>query len=110
MILITVKFPIREDRLEQWDELSRFYATAVNEEPGCVFFEFSRSLTEPNTFVCIEGFRDSAAGGEHMAQEHVARFMAEMPDIVSAQPQIIFVDAEEVTGFGPMGEISPRES
>lgn len=110
MILITVKFPIREDRLEQWDELSAFYARAVNDEPGCVFFEFSRSLTEPNTFVCIEGFRDSAAGGEHMAQEHVARFMAEMPDIVSAQPQVIFVDAEEVTGFGPMGEISPRES
>ena len=45
-----------------------------------------------------------------MAQEHVARFMQEMPDIVSAQPQIIYVDAEEVTGFGPMGEISPRES
>lgn len=108
MILITVKFPIREDRLEEWDELSRSYAAAVGEEPGCEFFEFSRSLTEPNTFVCIEGFRDSAAGSEHMAQEHVARFMAQMPDIVSAQPQIIYVDADEVTGFGPMGEITPR--
>lgn len=31
-----------------------------------------------------------------------------MPDIVSAQPQIIYVDAEEITGFGPMGEIEPR--
>ncbi|EAP97106.1 hypothetical protein JNB_16514 [Janibacter sp. HTCC2649] len=110
MILITVKFPIREDRFERWDELSSFYASAVNEEPGCVFFELSRSLTEPNTFVCIEGFRDSAAGGEHMSQDHVATFMAEMPAIVSAQPQIIYVDAEEVTGFGPMGEITPLES
>ncbi len=110
MILITVKFPIREDRLDAWDELSTFYAKSVDAEPGCVFFEFSRSLTEPNTFVCIEGFRDAAAGSEHMAQQHVARFMQEMPDIVSAQPQIIYVDAEEVTGFGPMGEISPRQS
>ncbi|WP_392542306.1 putative quinol monooxygenase [Oryzobacter telluris] len=110
MILITVKFPIREDRLEAWDELSTSYAAAVSQEPGCVFFEFSRSLTEPNTFVCIEGFRDSAAGGEHMAQDHVARFMAQMPDIVAAQPQIIYVDADEVTGFGPMGEIQPREA
>lgn len=108
MILITVKFPIRQDRLEQWEELSTFYAKAVNEEPGCVFFEFSRSLTEPDTFVCIEGFRDGDAGKEHMAQDHVARFMQEMPDIVSAQPQIIYVDADEVTGFGPMGEIAPR--
>ncbi|GAA4721892.1 putative quinol monooxygenase [Pedococcus ginsenosidimutans] len=109
MILITVKFPIREDRLEQWRELSDYYARAVNEEPGCVFFEFSQSLTQPGSYVCIEGFRDSAAGAEHMAQPHVARFMAEMPDIVSAQPQIIYVDAQEVTGFGPMGEISPRQ-
>lgn len=110
MILITVKFPIREDRLDQWNELATSYADAVNQETGCVFFEFSRSLREPNTFVCIEGFRDSQAGGEHMSQDHVTRFMAEMPDVVSAQPQIIYVDAEEVTGFGPMGEIMPRTS
>ncbi|MGL5860196.1 MAG: putative quinol monooxygenase [Phycicoccus sp.] len=108
MILIVVKFPIREDRMEQWDELSAFYVEAVNAEPGCVFFELSRSVAEPATFVCIEGFRDGAAGQEHMRQEHVARFMAEMPDIVSAQPQIVYVDAEEVDGFVPMGEIRPR--
>lgn len=110
MILITVKFPIREDRLDQWRELSTFYAEAVNAEPGCVFFEFAQSVQEPNTFICIEGFRDSDAGAEHMRQAHVERFMSEMPDIVSAQPQIIYVDADEVDGFGPMGEITPRES
>ena len=108
MILITVKFPIREDRMQEWDELSSYYAEAVNAEPGCVFFEFSRSVEEPNTFVCIEGFRDSDAGAAHMRQDHVARFMSEMPDIVSAQPQIIYVDAPQVEGFAPMGEIRPR--
>jgi hypothetical protein len=34
--------------------------------------------------------------------------MSEMPDIVSAQPKIIYVDAEEVDGFVDMGEIAPR--
>ncbi|GAB95462.1 quinol monooxygenase YgiN [Kineosphaera limosa] len=110
MILIIVKFPIRSDRMEQWRELSDYYATSVNAEPGCEFFEFSESVLEPGTFVCIEGFRDDAAGKEHMAQQHVERFMSEMPDIVAAQPQIIYVDAEEVTGFAPMGEIQPRTS
>lgn len=109
MILITVKFPIRPDREEQWKELSDYYATAVNTEPGCDFFEFSRSIEDPHTYVCIEGFRDGDAGAEHMKQAHVARFMAEMPDIVSAQPQIIYVDAPQVDGFGPMGEIVPRQ-
>lgn len=108
MILITVKFPIREDRLEEWRELSAFYAESVNAEPGCEFFEFAQSVEEPNTFVCIEGFRDADAGAEHMRQDHVARFMSEMPDIVSDQPQIIYVDAAGVDGFAPMGEIQPR--
>ncbi len=105
-----VKFPIRPDRLEAWRELSASYAAAVRAEPGNVFFEFSESVEEPGTFVCIEGFSDDAAGKAHMAQGHVDRFMSEMPDIVAAQPQIIYVDAEEVTGFGPMGEIQPRSS
>ena len=42
-----------------------------------------------------------------MKQDHVARFMAEMPDIVSAQPQIIYIDAQDVRGFGPMGRSPP---
>lgn len=110
MILIVVKFPIRPDRQSEWEELSAFYAKAVSAEPGCDFFEFSRSVDDPQTYVAIEGFADGAAGQEHMKQDHVARFMAEMPDIVSARPQIIYVDAEEVAGFVPMGEISPRDA
>ena len=108
VILIVVKFPIRPDRQSEWEQLSAFYAKAVNAEPGCVFFEFSRSVEDPQTYVCIEGFADGTAGQEHMKQDHVARFMAEMPDIVSAQPQIIYIDAQDVRGFGPMGEITPR--
>jgi quinol monooxygenase YgiN len=108
MILITVKFPIRADRMQEWRALSAYYSEAVNAEPGCEFFEFSQSVDDPQTFVCIEGFRDGAAGAAHMQQPHVARFMSEMPDIVSARPQIIYVDADEVSGFGEMGEIAPR--
>lgn len=108
MILILVKMPIREDRLEQWRELSRQYTIDVNNEPGCEFFEISQSLTDPLMFITNEGFRDDAAGRAHMASPHVPAFMEAMRDIVSAQPEIIYVDADEVTGFGPMGEITPR--
>lgn len=106
--MIVVKFPIRPDKQAEWAELSDYYAKAVNNEPGCVFFEFSRSLNDENEYVTIEGFADDAAGKEHMRQEHVSRFMGEMPDIVSAQPKIIYIDADEVEGFVDMGEIKPR--
>ncbi len=108
MILINVKFPIRPEKIDEWLVLAEEYAKAVNEEEGCLFFEWSRSLLDPHEFVTIEGFRDSDAGGAHMKTGHVANFMGTAPDLVSAQPKIIYVDAAGVDGWGPMGEISPR--
>ena len=108
MILINIKFPISPDKSAEWLELADSYAKAVRAEPGNRFFEFSCSLDDPNTYVCIEGFVDAEAGAEHMQQSHVQQFMNAAPDFVSARPQIIYVDAEEIAGFVEMGEISPR--
>ena len=103
-----VKFPIRPEKTDEWLELADFYSRAVQAEPGNHFFQFSRSLEDQNEYVCIEGFADAAAGQQHMKQDHVARFVNTMPDLVSARPKIIYVDAEEVEGFVEMGEIAPR--
>jgi quinol monooxygenase YgiN len=108
VILIVVKFPVRPERADEWTGLAADYARAVNAEEGSLFFEWSRSLEEPNTFVCVEGFRNAAAGAAHVGTEAFRRFVEQAPDLVSAQPQIIYVDAPEVSGWGPMGEIQPR--
>jgi quinol monooxygenase YgiN len=108
MILIVVKFPVRPERADEWQSLAGEYARAVNEEEGSLFFEWSKSLDEPDTFVCVEGFRDAAAGGSHTTTEHFRKFVEQAPDLVAAQPQIIYVDAPDVSGWGPMGEIQPR--
>ena len=106
MILITVKIPIRPEKTEEWLELADSYTKACQAEPGNVFFQFARSLDDENEYICIEGFKDGA-GGDHMATSHVANFMSTMPDLVSATPQIIYLEAEHA-GFGDMGEIQPR--
>ena len=108
MILIVVKFPVRPERADEWATLAGEYARAVREEEGNLFFEWSRSLDEPDTFVCVEGFRDSDAGASHVGTDAFKRFVDVAPDLVAAQPQIIYVDAPDVAGWGPMGEIRPR--
>jgi quinol monooxygenase YgiN len=108
VILIVVKFPVRPERAEEWSALAADYARAVNAEEGSLFFEWSRSLEEPDTFVCVEGFRDAAAGASHVGTEAFTQFVDAAPDLVAAQPQIIYVDAPDVPGWGPMGEIQPR--
>jgi quinol monooxygenase YgiN len=108
LILIVVKFPVRPERADEWSEFAADYAAAVKAEEGSLFFEWSRSLEEPDTFVCIEGFRDADAGAAHVGTEAFQEFVARAPDLVSGQPQIIYVDAPDVPGWGPMGEIQPR--
>ncbi|MGQ0575436.1 MAG: putative quinol monooxygenase [Pseudonocardia sp.] len=108
MILIMLKIPVRPEKTDEWLALADSYTKAVRAEPGNHFFQFSRSLEDENEYVCIEGFENAEAGGEHMKQDHVAHFMGTAPDLVAARPKIIYVDAEEVTGFVEMGEIAPR--
>ncbi len=108
MILIVVKIPVRPDRAEEWAALAADYARAVNAEEGSLFFEWSRSVAEPDTWICVEGFRDADAGGAHVGTQAFKDFVEQAPDLVSAQPQIIYVDAPAVPGWGPMGEIQPR--
>lgn len=108
MILINVKFPVRPERMDEWIPIARQYQKDVSAEPGNVFFEWSRSLSDPNVFVAVECFVDGDAGGAHMKSAHVANFMAIAPDLVAEQPQIIYVDSPSITGWNPMGEIQPR--
>ena len=107
MILINIKMPIRPDKMGEWLALAVSYATDVNSEDGCLFFQFARSLTDENEFICIEGFRDADAGAAHVKNDYVKKFFEVAPDLVATQPQIIYIDTPH-DGFGPMGEIKPR--
>ena len=108
MILINVKFPVRPEKVDEWLSLATAYAEAVESEDGCLFFEWSRSLLDPTVFVAVEGFRDAAAGAAHVTTAHFAELIEKGPDLVAGQPDIIYVDAPQVDGWGPMGEIQPR--
>jgi quinol monooxygenase YgiN len=108
VILIVVKFPVHPDRADEWATLAGDYARAVRSEEGNLFFEWSKSLDEPDTYVCVEGFRDSDAGASHVGTDAFKDFVEQAPDLVARQPEIIYVDAPDVPGWGPMGEIQPR--
>lgn len=108
MIFITVKFAVHPDKADQFMAASAGYTAATRAEEGNIFFEWSRSLDEPNTFVLLEAFRDAEAGAAHVAGQHVKDFFNWAPDWLPARPQIIYIDQPDLSGWGPMGEIEPR--
>lgn len=105
MILINVKFPVKPEFVEQWPEIIRPFTEATRAEPGNRWFEWSRSLEEPSTFVLIEAFNDDAAEA-HVQSEHFKTMQQKFPQYLSATPQIVSRQVEGDEGWGPMGELS----
>lgn len=103
MILINVKFPVKSEHADDWPEIAKEFTEATLAEPGNKWFEWSRSVKEPNTYVLIEAFEDDGAGA-HVNSDHFKKMQEEFPQYLSATPQIVSVQVE-VEDWGPMGEI-----
>ena len=107
MIFIVVKFPVRRERSEQWLSLVADFTAATRAEPGNMFFEWSRSVDDPNEFVLVEGFRDGDAGVAHVGSQHFKAAMELLPEAISANPKIINVEVPG-EGWAAMAELDPR--
>ena len=57
MIFIVVKFTVRPEYSEQWIDLVDDFTQATRQEAGNLWFEWSRSVENPDQFVLLEAFR-----------------------------------------------------
>jgi quinol monooxygenase YgiN len=89
MIFITAKFRVLPEHAEDWPEISRSFTEATRAEPGCLWFDWSRSLDDPAEYVLVEAFRDDAAGGEHVSSPHFEAAQAELPPYLAETPRIV---------------------
>jgi quinol monooxygenase YgiN len=70
LIFITAKFRVLPEHAEDWPEISRAFTEATRGEEGCLWFDWSRSLEDPQEYVLVEAFRDGDAGGAHVSSDH----------------------------------------
>jgi quinol monooxygenase YgiN len=106
MIFIVVKWTIRPERSGEWLTLVDDFTQATRNEPGNIFFEWSKSVDNPHQFVLVEAFRDGEAGAAHVNSGHFKTAMAWMPGVIAEKPKIINV---EVPGdnWAEMAELTP---
>ena len=110
MIFIVVKWPIRPERADEWLSLVQEFTDATRAEPGNIFFDWSRSVVDPDEFVLVEAFADGEAGVRHVQSDHFRKAIGWMPDVVAGTPQIINVEIPGATGWSEMGEVRPRRA
>ncbi len=108
MIFIVVKWAIRPERSGEWLTLVDDFTQAVRNEPGNIFFEWSKSVDNPHHFVLLEAFRDGEAGAAHVNSAHFKTAMAWMPKVIAEKPKIINVEVP-VNDWAAMAELTPSQ-
>ena len=103
MYFIVVKFQTKPEWTDRWMDLVGGFTASTREEPGNLFFEWSRSVEDPAQFVLVEAFTDDGAG-PHVNSAHFAEAMKAMPQALLATPKIVSrqVDGD---GWDDMGEL-----
>lgn len=89
MIFITAKFRVLPDDADRWPQISREFTEATRAEPGCLWFDWSRSLDDPTEYVLVEAFRDDDAAAAHVQSDHFQQAQEALPPHLLATPRIV---------------------
>jgi len=107
MIFITAKFKVLPEYADQWPEITREFTLATRAEPGCLWFNWSRSLDDATEYVIVEAFRDGEAGAAHVGSEHFKAAQQRLPAYLAETPRIVNVTVPQ-DGWSELGEFAVR--
>ncbi|GAA0529855.1 antibiotic biosynthesis monooxygenase [Saccharopolyspora subtropica] len=104
MIFITAKFKVLPEHADQWPQITAEFTHATRAEPGCLWFDWSRSLDDPTEYVLVEAFRDEQAGAAHVQSEHFKTAQQTLPPHLAETPRIIntTIDQDDWSQLGEM--------
>lgn len=104
MITITVKWDVKPEYADQFMDLTREFTEACRAEPGCLWFDWSRSVDNPCEYVLVEAYRDGEAGSAHVNSEHFQKAMAEQGQYAASRPKVISYEIPQ-DDWSELGEI-----
>ena len=105
MIFITARFRIRAEDADRWPEISRSFTEATRAEPGCLWFDWSRSIEDPTEYVLVEAFADGDAGAAHVQSDHFRAAQKELPPHLAETPRIVNFEVPG-TDWSRLGELA----
>jgi len=105
LIFITARFRVRPEHADQWPEISRAFTEATRAEPGCLWFDWSRSLDDSTEYVLVEAFRDDEAGAAHVGSEHFRAAQEQLPPHLAETPRIVNANVPG-TEWSELGEMA----
>jgi quinol monooxygenase YgiN len=105
MIFITAKFQVLPEHADKWPEISADFTAATRNEDGCLWFDWSRSVDDPNEYVLVEAFRDGDAGGTHVQSDHFKAAQQTLPPYLASTPKIVNFEVPQ-SDWSELGELA----
>lgn len=105
MIFITAKFRVLPEHADRWTEITADFTAATRAEPGCLWFDWSRSVDDPNEYVLVEAFRDGDAGGAHVQSAHFKAAQQTLPPHLAETPRIVNFEVPQ-DDWSELGEMA----
>ena len=109
MIFITAKFLVKSEDADRWSDITRSFTDATRAEPGNLWFDWSRSLDDPNEYVLVEAFTDDEAGAAHVQSEHFRQARQDLPGHLAETPRIVNFSVPG-TAWSELGEMQVEDS
>src|SRR3954453_9401175 len=107
MIFITAKFAVLPEHADNWPAIAAEFTNATRAEPGCLWFDWSRSVDDPNEYVLVEAFRDGDAGAAHVQSAHFKQATSALPAYLVETPRIVSQTVDQ-DGWAELGEMAVR--
>ncbi|GAA4868474.1 putative quinol monooxygenase [Saccharopolyspora cebuensis] len=109
MIFITAKFRVKPEDADRWPEITAEFTRDTRAEAGCLWFDWSRSLEDPNEYVLVEAFRDGEAGAAHVQSDHFRKAQRTLPPHLVETPRVVNVNVDQ-EDWSLLGEMAVPES
>lgn len=109
MIVITAKFLVKPEHADDWPDIARDFTEATRAEPGCLWYDWSRSLEDPCEYVLVEAFRDGDAGAAHVSAPHFKAAQRDLPRHLQQTPKIIHFEVPQ-DDWSELGELAVDRS
>jgi quinol monooxygenase YgiN len=109
MIFITAKFQVLPESADEWPKIVRDFTEATRAEPGCLWYDWSRSIEDPNEYVLVEAFRDGDAGAAHVYSQHFKDAQQDLPPHLLETPRIVNFEIPQ-DDWSLLGELAVPET
>lgn len=104
MYFIVVKFQVKPESASEFMNLVTPFTEATRAETGNLWFDWSRSVEDPNEFILVEAFLDDDAASSHVNSAHFKAGLESMRPALVATPKIISRKVEG-SDWDSMGEL-----